>query len=98
MWKKLGLKDRYGYWKDSVVSVGWIVPCLGTLVAFLGLVVGGIALFTPIGVHYGKVNCNKFAEASNYQTRFVRNSYWSWDCYANVNGHWLPIGQVRGNH
>jgi hypothetical protein len=59
-----------------------------------------IALSVSGIVHAVNVNreprlCHNWGEKTGTETRWIQNSYWDWDCYVQVDGRWIPRGQVR---
>lgn len=82
-------KDEYG-----VTRIGWVlVTVFGGIAA---LIVAGIVIAMPIAAGYGKNYCNQYHTQWNRPTKFIRYSYWSWDCLTKVgDNQWLPTSKVR---
>lgn len=89
------LRERIGgtmFWKTWFVVVFWVAILS---IATASCVKGGVEL----GRHYGRVNCQRYAQNTQRQVRFVNYTFWSWDCLTpnpSQPGTWIPIGQLRG--
>lgn len=87
----LRLRDHYGIrtrWLATFVISGLVV------IVTLCVVIG-----TLVGVHYGRHNCSRYQAFTGRAAKFVRYSYWSWDCLTpnpSQPGTWIPINQLRG--
>ena len=46
--------------------------------------------------HQRSANCEHLAEQTGMETRYIEVSMWDFDCYVQVDGMWIPRGQVRG--
>lgn len=73
-----------------------ILTMIGISVLVLAIVAIGVVvvaqLFRPISVN----QCNKFAEVSGYETKFVDYNIVSYDCLAKkADGRWISTEKLR---
>ena len=56
-----------------------------------------IAGFCVVGYYSDKYECGFAQENSGTKTKFVKNHIFSWDCFVQVDGNWIPIDKWRGD-
>lgn len=50
----------------------------------------------PLTHNSSKDGCKDYAVESNFETKFVDYSYFSWDCLAKTgDGKWVPISNIQ---
>jgi hypothetical protein len=70
----------------------------GPFYFFLGLPLVGLLFmfFVPLGRNFSEDNCKDYAVESNFETKFVDYSYFSWDCLAKTDdGKWVPKSNIQ---
>lgn len=74
--------------------VFFVAICAG-LLALLPAIIMPTAIL--LGRHYGRVNCEAFAQQTNRQTKFViYNSFASGQCLTpTADGKWIPTDNLR---
>lgn len=74
---------------ETLVGVTKFTVALATciVVFFAGLTV----IIRQFDHHYTVNDCRKFAESSNYETKFVDYSFWTWDCLVKSGDRWVPM-------
>jgi hypothetical protein len=74
-------------------AAGWAVVLLAAVLV-IALVVGGI---NQAMRSHRQTICNRLAETTGQETRYIELGRFDFDCYVLVNGRWVPRGQVRGD-
>lgn len=77
------------------------IPDEAQIVAvFISAIIAVIAGFT-FAIRTATYNsdeneCGYASVNAGVTTKFVRNSYWSWECYVMLDGKYVPIDKWRG--
>lgn len=82
-------------WWMLVLRVGAFTSLVVAVIA--ALILGIAALVRQISWTVAHNNCPNQGEALQVEYRWADYSYWSWDCLANVQGRWVPIGTVNND-
>lgn len=81
---------------ESDYSKDWPVM-VGILAGFMVIVFVMLAIVPTASSGYDKRDCDRFGRNTGYQVKFVKYSYWSWDCFAKTkSGRWVYKDQILG--
>lgn len=80
-------------WSDRRSDWGVLLGVLLVGAAATAAIVMAVVVFVA---HLDRASCNAFADNSGRETRFVRYTYWTWDCLTpQADGRWIPVDALR---
>lgn len=75
---------EFGPWWGTAILLGTLVLC------------GAAALTVRQADWTGGHNiCKAKAATTGFEIEWRDLTYWTYDCYANVDGRWVPVDQIR---
>lgn len=70
---------------------------LGRLVAAVVAMFAALAaVIVTISFYSDRYECSAVSRNTAVTTKFVKNHLFSWDCFVNVGGTWIPLDKWRG--
>lgn len=86
--------DSYGDWKIGYAFTAFIV---GVVAVLVGLIFSICLIVRQIDHHYQHQACPRKGEALAVEVRWAEFNFWDYDCLANVQGRWVPVGTVNND-
>lgn len=85
LWRGYESGKRAGYmhmW-DFQWCIAWVLCAIIVVGAALALSIN------TLGAHVEETTCGKWGKAVEREVKFIRPSYWSWDCLIQTDEGWV---------
>lgn len=75
---------------------GWVF--LGSILSFFSVIMVIVWFATLFANNYNERQCGRFERETGYETKFVRFSHWTVNCYAKTDtGKYVPYERLKND-